>query len=75
MINRKSKIVNVKSTRYSCANVQKPLEASKGNFVVIKAVIIMINRGIEANLVNNPISRRKPQNISNAPVNYAQKNA
>jgi len=75
IIKSMSKTVKEKSVLYSCANVQKPLVVSKGNLVVIKAVIIMINKGIDASLVKNPNKIIVPHNISNAPVKYAQKKA
>jgi hypothetical protein len=34
----------------------------------MKAIIIMINRGMDAIRVNNPNKIKMPQNISNAPV-------
>lgn len=60
--------VKEKSVLYSCKNANKPSVASTGNLVLTKAVIIMINKGMEASRVKNPDNIRILQNISNAPV-------
>jgi len=61
-----------KSVRYSCAHGHNPLYIRIGILVDINAVIMMIIRGIDANLVISPIMRRVPQIISKVPVKYAQ---
>ena len=61
-----------KSVRYSCAHGHIPLCTRIGILVVIKAVIIMIIKGIEANLVTNPKITRVPHIISKLPAKYAQ---
>ena len=61
-----------KSVRYSCAHGHNPLCIRIGNFVDIKAVIIMIISGIEATLVSKPKIISVPQIISKVPVKYAQ---
>jgi hypothetical protein len=66
-------MVMAKSVRYSCTNDQKPLSVSIATFVVTKATIIMISKGIAPSLVSNPIKIKMAQTISNEPVKYAQK--
>jgi hypothetical protein len=43
-----------------------------GHLVVIKAVIIITNNGIDAILVTKPNNINKPQRTSKLPVKYAQ---
>lgn len=53
-----------KSVRYSCAIFQKPLSIKIGSLVVINAVVIIVNRGMDASLVNKPNKTSEPQTIS-----------
>lgn len=61
-----------KSVRYSWANGQKPFETKTGHLVVTKAVTMIINKGIEANLVSSPARISEPHIISKVPVKYDQ---
>src|SRR5258707_5166338 len=65
-------IVMAKSVLPSWAIGQNPFSRNSGHFVVIKETIIMINNGITASRVNNPMITRREQTISKKPVKFAQ---
>jgi hypothetical protein len=61
-----------KSVHESCAICQKPLFSKIGILDEISAVIMMINSGIDANRVRNPIKISEPQMISKVATNNAR---
>lgn len=48
--------------------IQNPFSVNMGSFVVMKAVIIIISKGIAATLVKKPIRINPPQTISKTAV-------
>ncbi len=68
---RKIKQQNMaKSVRASLTMYQKPWLArnNSGIFVVAIAVVMTMNRGMDASLVHNPIKSRNPHRISKVPT-------